>query len=136
MENESEESSAEYVFSVRFRLISRADVRLDPQTFEATLFMSADPPGEDGWLFFRDTLWRGAVSDESHMRDLAEDILGVPVESITFRELRTTAAYLDELKETISVELDTRAMFGNAANADEVLKNYLGSSIHVRPANQ
>ena len=136
METGSEESPAEYVFRIRFRLTPGTDVRLDPRTFETTLFKSGAPPGEEGWLFFRNNLWRGKVSDESHMRDIAEGILGVPVESIAFRELRTTAAYLDELKEAINEELDTRAMFGNAANADEVLKNYLGSSIHVRPANQ
>lgn len=133
---ETEESSAEYVFSTRFHLTAQADVRLDPGTFETTLFISADPPGEEGWLFFRNNLWRGEVSDESHMRDIGEDILGVPVEHIAFRELRTTPAYLDELKEAINEELDTRAMFGNADNAEEVLKNYLGSSIHVRPTNQ
>lgn len=135
--NEEENLSAEYVFSVRFRLTPRPDVRLDPRTFETTLFQPANTPGEEGWLFFRDNLWRGAVNDESHIRDLAETSLGVSVESITFRELRTSSAYLDALEEAITEELDTQpSMFGNAANADEVLKNYFGSSIHVRPSNQ
>lgn len=135
-ENGNRNPSAEYVFTVRFHLTPRADVRLEPRSFETTLFKPADPPGETGWLFFRNNLWRGAVNDESHMRDLTETALGVPIESITFRELRTTADYLDTLKETITEELDTQpATFGNATTADEVLKNYLGSSIHVRPPN-
>lgn len=135
-ENENRDPSAEYVFTVRFHLTPRADVRLEPRAFETTLFKPADPPGEAGWLFFRDNLWRGTVNDDPHMRDLAETALGVPVESITFRELRTTADHLDTLKETITEELDAQpTTFGNATTADEVLKNYLGSSIHVRPPN-
>lgn len=137
LENENEIPSAEYVFTVRFHLTSRADVRLEPRTFETTLFKPADPPGESGWLFFRDNLWRGSVNNDSHMRDLTETTLGVPIESIAFRELRTSPDYLDALKETITEELDTQpAKFGNATTADEVLKNYLGSSIHVRPPDQ
>ena len=92
----------------------------------------ATPPGEDGWLFFRDNLWRGDANDEVHLRDLAGDELGVPVESVRFSELRTTPAYLDALKDAVAAELDgATGAFGNAGSVDEVLKNYLGSSVHV-----
>lgn len=133
---EDEYPSAEYVFHVRFHLAPQADVRLDPQTFETTLFRPADRPGVEGWLFFRNHLWRGEVNDEQHLRELAEAILDVSVETIAFRELRTNPSHLDSLKEAIERELDTQRTFGNAASVDEVLKNYFGSSIHVRSPNQ
>jgi hypothetical protein len=133
---EGEYSSAEYVFHLRFHLAPQADVRLDPQTFETILSRPADQPGTDGWLFFRDHLWRGEVNDEQYLRELAEAILGIPVETIAFRELRTDPSHFDSLKEAIERELDTQRTFGNAASVDEVLKNYFGSSIHVRPPNQ
>ncbi len=143
---------AAYVFRVRFRLDpAAAGVSLSPDTFETTLERAADPPSEDGWLFFRDNLWRGEGNDAAHLRDLAGKALGgrgsggartrptgeesgVTVESVTFSELRTDEAHLDALKAAIEGELGAgTGTFGNAANADEVLKNYLGSSVHVRP---
>jgi hypothetical protein len=127
--------SAEYIFRVRFHLAPQADIRLDPQRFETTLFWPAASPGEEGWLFFRNHLWRGEVNDEPHLRDLAP--LDIPVEAIEFRELRTNSAYLDALKEAIAEELDVQSSaFRNATSVDEVLKNHFGSSIHVRPSNQ
>ncbi|WP_254535581.1 LWR-salt protein [Halomarina litorea] len=140
---------AAYVFRVRFRLDPAASgVSLSPNTFETTLERAADPPGEEGWLFFRDNLWRGEANDATHVRDLAEEALGgrgartrptgegsgITVESVSFSELRTSEAYLDALEAAIGDELDADGgTFGNARSADEVLKNYLGSSIHVRP---
>lgn len=124
------EPSAEYVFRVRFSLQIKADVRVDPETFETTIYRPAESPGETGWLFFRDNLWRGAVNDEQHFRETTETTLSVPIESITFSELRTSQAYLDELKAAIESELD-RSTFGAATSVSDVLKQYLGSSIHV-----
>jgi hypothetical protein len=120
---------ASYVFGVRFRLES-ADPALsaDPTTFETKLLREADTPGEDGWLFFRDNLWRGELGDERFMREEAERALGVSVESVDFRELRTDEAYLDALKEAIGADLPRF----NADSVDEVLRKYLGSSVHVR----
>jgi len=121
--------SAEYVFRVRVRLDPRpAGVRVEPATFETTLFREADPPGTEGWLFFRDNLWRGDLNDPDHFRDLTEEALGVPVLSVAFRELRTDAAYLDALESEIGANLD---LF-RADDVAEVLNKYLGSSIHVR----
>lgn len=129
--------SAEYIFRVRFHLDPQVDVRLDPQRFETTLFWPAASPRDEGWLFFRNHLWRGEVNDESHLRDLAETALDIPVETIEFREFRTNSTYLDTLKDAIADELDAQSSpFGNATGVDEVLKNHLGSSIHVRPSNQ
>ncbi|MFC7154077.1 LWR-salt protein [Halomarina halobia] len=124
---------AAYVFRVRFRLDPDAEnVSLAPRTFETTMERAADPPGEEGWLFFRDNLWRGAANDPGYLRELAEEALGVPVESVEFRELRTTAEHLAALKEAIAEELP-RGTFGNADTPEAVIRNYLGSSVHVRP---
>ncbi|MBX0305044.1 LWR-salt protein [Haloarcula salinisoli] len=120
-------TGARYVFRVTVRLDPLPGYRADPDTFETVLSRAADPPVEDGWLFFRDTLWRGELGDAAHGRRLAEDALEVPVESVTFSELRTSEAYLDDLKAAIAEELDAF----NAENVSEVLKKYLGSSIHV-----
>ena len=148
-EDDDGNRGAAYVFRVRFRLDpAAASVSLSPNAFETTLERAADPPGEDGWLFFRDNLWRGEGNDAAHLRDLAEEALGgrgartrptgegggITVESVSFRELRTTEAHLDALRTAIDEELASgTGTFGNAGSADEVLKNYLGSSIHVRP---
>ena len=122
---------AEYVFSVRLD-ISPADpeLRLEPTTVETTLFRTAADPGETGWLFFRDNLWRGEVSDPDHLRESAEDALGLEVRSVEFRELRAEAAYVEALKTEIADSLD---LF-NADDTAEVLKKYLGSQIHVTDA--
>jgi len=119
--------AARYVFRVTVRLDPAPGFQTDPDTFETVLSRAADPPGEDGWLFFRDTLWRGELGDDAYGRQLAADALGVPVESVSFSELRTSQAYLDELKEAIADDLDAF----NADTVSEALKKYLGSSIHV-----
>jgi len=120
---------AEYVFRVRVRLDPADEgVRVDPATFETTLYRRAEPPGEDGWLFFRDNLWRGEVNDEGHLRDLAEDSLGVSIDSVSFGALRTDEEYLDAVKAEIG---DSLAPF-NADTVPEVVSKYLGSSVEVR----
>ena len=118
---------ASYVLRVTVRLDPKAGFRAEPDRFETVLSRAADPPGEDGWLFFRDTLWRGEVGDDAHARRLAEEALAVPVESVSFSELQTSEAYLDDLKAAIADDL---SLF-NADNVSEVLKKYLGSSIRV-----
>ncbi|WP_267640562.1 LWR-salt protein [Haloarchaeobius amylolyticus] len=119
---------AEYVFAVRFRLEpTTGDVSVSPNEFETTLLRAADDPGTDGWLFFRDNLWRGEVNDPTHVRELATDALGVPVLSVEFRGLRTDSEYFAALKETIGENLD---LF-RADSVHEVLNKYLGSSIQV-----
>jgi len=123
---------AEYVLGCRFRLEpASADLRAEPSEFETTLYREADPPGEDGWLFFRDNCWRGELNDPEYVRDLTDEALGVTVLSVDFRELRTDEAYLDALKDEIAANLD---LF-NADDVPAVLSKYLGSSIHVRPGS-
>ncbi|WP_136716091.1 LWR-salt protein [Halorientalis salina] len=119
---------AEYVFGCRFRLDPDVGgLRAEPNEFETTLFREADPPGEEGWLFFRDNLWHGELNDPDYFRELTEDALGVTVLSVDFRELRTDQSYLDALDAEIGANLD---LF-NADGVPEVRSKYLGSSIRV-----
>ncbi|GAA0226206.1 LWR-salt protein [Haladaptatus pallidirubidus] len=120
--------NARYVFAVRFRLEPTvADLSLEPREFETRIFRRADPPGEDGWLFFRDNLWRGDIGDERYFRDLTSDALGVPVSSVNYRAFETDEEYYDELKDEISANL---AEF-KADSVSEVISKYLGSSVEV-----
>ncbi|WP_293028664.1 LWR-salt protein [Natronococcus sp.] len=123
---------AAYVFRVRLRLEpATGGVRIDGDG-ETTVTVSRDAPepGTEGWLFFRNTLWRGEVGDEEHARRLAADWLGEPlnaIEAVSFRELRTDETYLEALKAEIADDLEAF----NADDVSEVLSKYLGSSIHV-----
>jgi hypothetical protein len=126
---------AAYVFRVAFRLTpERAAV--DPEGFETTVELPASEPGTEGWLRFRDRLWRGAVGDEpSFRRETAArlgvaDAAGIEVCSVDFRELRTDREHLEALKTAIAADL---ARF-NTDSVDDVLRKYFGSSIHVREA--
>ncbi|WP_254525185.1 LWR-salt protein [Natrinema caseinilyticum] len=127
---------AHYTFRVRVRLEpAREFVSLEPSSAQTTvtLFRDAPQPGTDGWLFFRNTLWRGDVSDQEHARRLAADWLGVPersIEAVDFRELQTDAEYFDALKAEIAADLEPF----NADTVSEVLSKYLGSSIRVTDA--
>jgi len=119
---------ARYVFHVRFRLTPERDVTLNPQTFETTMYRDADHPSEgDGWLFFRDHLWRGDLTDNTHFRALTEEALAVHVEDVEYRRFEVDEAHYEALKETIGANLE---LF-NATSVPEVLNKYLGSSVEV-----
>ena len=119
---------ARYVFAVRFRLEpDAAGVSVEPNEFETRLYREADPPGEDGWLFFRDNLWRGEVNDDRHFRQLTEEALGATVLSVEYRALETDEEYLEALKDEIRADLATF----KADSVSEVLNKYLGSSLEV-----
>ena len=120
-------TGAAYVFRVRFRPAPDEGVRLDPATFETVARWPAATPGEAGWLFFRDHLWRGDVNNEGHLRDRFTEVLGVPVESVRFSELATDGAYFEALESEIAANLDAF----NADGVPEVLNKYLGSSVRV-----
>ncbi|MDT3436295.1 LWR-salt protein [Haloarcula sp. 1CSR25-25] len=121
-------ATARYVFRVEIRLEpDAAGLWTDPDRVETTLYRAADDPGTSGWLFFRDTLWRGELADEPHFRRLVEDELGCPVVAASFSELRTDEAYFDSLKAEIAGDLP---LF-NADSVSEVLTKYLGSSVRV-----
>lgn len=124
---------AAYVFRVRFRL-DPDDARVDPNEFETVLRIPAETPGDDGWLFFRDNLWRGEANDERFLREQAEGLLSVPVSSVRFSELETDPDYLSALKRAIESEIEGTGGTNefNATTVDEVLSKYLGSSIRVR----
>jgi hypothetical protein len=120
---------ARYVFAVRFRLEPQVEgVSVEPAEFETRLSRAADPPGEAGWLFFRDNLWRGAVNDEEHFRRLTEEALGVDVRSVEYRAFETDEEYFEALKDAIRTDLETF----NADSVSAVLTKYLGSSVEVR----
>ncbi|WP_144904158.1 LWR-salt protein [Halobellus captivus] len=118
---------AAYVFRVTVRFRPSPGVSVSPETVETVVEVAADPPGEDGWLFFRDALWRGNVGDERYARDLAESWLSVPVEDVQFSELRLDEAYRRALEEAI--ESMPEAFGGDSAR--DVLHRHLGSSIRV-----
>lgn len=124
---------AEYVFHVTLRLSPATEsVHVDPGSAETTVTVSRDAPepGTEGWLFFRNTLWRGEVGDQRYARQLAADWLGEllnTIESVEFRELRADEEYVDALKEAIAADLEPF----KADDVSEVLSKYLGSSIHV-----
>ena len=124
---------AAYVVAVAFRFTPN-EAAVDPERFEATLEIPAAEPGTDGWIFFRDRLWHGEIGDEPSFRRLAEERLGladapgIEVVAADFRELRTDDAYLDALRDAIGADLRRF----NAESVDEVLRKYLGSSVHVR----
>ncbi|MFC7115990.1 LWR-salt protein [Natronoarchaeum sp. GCM10025703] len=120
--------NARYVFAVEFRVpVDDPELRLDPETFETKLYRSAASPGDEGWLFFRNNLWRGEVGDEAHMRQLTTEELHVDVESVEYRAFETDEAYLDALKEEIAADLDPF----NADSVTEVLSKYFSSSLEV-----
>ena len=119
--------NAAYVFRIAFRL-EPTGAEVDPDRFETTMEVPASEPGTEGWLFFRDRLWRGEIGDEPAFRRLATDRLGVDIVDASFLELRTDEAFLDALKKAIDDDLDRF----NADSVDETLHKYLGSSVHVR----
>ena len=120
-----------YVFRARLRLEPDHEaVSIEPSSAETTvtLFREAPEPGTEGWLFFRDTLWRGEASDDEYVRGLASEWLGAPVESASFRELQVDEAYFEALKAEIADDLEAF----KADTVDEALSKYLGSSVRVR----
>ncbi len=122
------DGTARYVFGIKFRLAPATDdLTLEPAQFEATLYRRADPPGADGWLFFRDHLWHGELSDPEHLRELTAAALGVPVTAVSFRELQTDEPYFEALRAAVGAALDEF----NTNTVDQALSRYLGSSIRV-----
>ena len=119
---------AQYVLGCRFRLDPEpVNLRAEPAEFETKLYREADPPGEDGWLFFRDNCWHGELNDPDYFRELTDEALGVTVLSVDFRELRTDEAYLDALRAEVAANLGPF----NADSTSDALSKYLGSSIRV-----
>ena len=119
---------ARYAFRVRIRLDPEAeDVTVDPATVETTCTLEAAEPGEDGWLFFRDTLWRGDLGDEAYGKRLFSEKLDLEVESVEFAALHTDEAYFEALKSQIGDDLEPF----RAETVSEVISKYFGSSLMV-----
>jgi len=119
---------ARYVFAVTVRIEPSRGLSVDPNTIDLRLFRPADEPGEPGWRFFRDNLWRGDIADDAHLRRLTEDALGLTVLAIEFRAFETDDEYLEALREAI---VDDLAAFKDDS-VDSVLNKYFGSRIEVR----
>ncbi|MFB6072966.1 MAG: LWR-salt protein [Halobacterium sp.] len=118
---------AAYAFAVRFRIEPSPGVRVDPQVFETRMERPADDPGEPGWLFFRDNLWRGEFGDPERAREMAAEALDVTVEHVEYRALETDREYYEALREAIAANLE---LF-RADSVDEVERKYLGSSVEL-----
>lgn len=120
---------AAYAFRVRFTLSPRR-VEMDPDEFETTVRIPAPRPKTEGWLLFRDALWRGEANDAAHARDLVSERLpdGVEVLSATFSEFETDPEYREALEEAVADDLSAF----RADSAREVLHKYFGSSIRVQ----
>lgn len=122
--------TARYVFGVAFPLVpDAAGLTVEPDRFDVTLNRRADPPGEEGWLFFRDHLWHGELADPDHFRTVTAGALGVPVDSVSFRELQTDEAYVERLRAAVGEHLEEF----RADSVERALSKYLGSSILVVP---
>ncbi|WP_096389263.1 LWR-salt protein [Halopenitus persicus] len=125
--------NAAYVFRVTLRF-DPAAAEVSPDRFETTVRVPAPEPGTDGWLLFRDRLWHGELGDPERFHPTVREVLGlgdapgVAVDGVAFRELRTDEAYLQSLRATIESDPSPFA----AADAETVLHQYFGSSIHVR----
>ncbi|MFB6079182.1 MAG: LWR-salt protein [Halarchaeum sp.] len=119
---------ARYVFAVRFRVEPSRDVTVDPDEFETRLRREAAPPGDPGWLFFRDNLWRGELADDAHFRTLVADALGVTVLDVDYRAFELTESELAALRDALAADLDAF----RAASVDEALNKYFGSSLEVQ----
>ncbi len=120
---------AAYVFRVRFTITPR-QVRLDPEEFETTLRIPAPRPGEEGWLLFRNALWRGETGDTDHARKLVAERLptGVEVLSADFREFETDEKYWNALQEAVASDLEQF----NAPSARDALHKYFGSAVRMQ----
>jgi hypothetical protein len=118
---------AAYVFRVRLRVTATGDATVDPDAFETTFRDAAPEPGTDGWLFFRNYLWRGDVTDHEHARRFVDERVDVAVERVEFRSLRADREYVDALRDAVADDLDAF----NADDVDAALSKYLGSRIDV-----
>lgn len=120
--------NGDYVFRVRLRVEpTDADLRLDDPQFETLCRKDAPEPGSDGWLFFRDMLWRGEVNAPEQLESRLSDGLGVTVEHVEFRELTCNRDYYDALYDAVAADLDAF----RADDADSAVRNYFGNRIRV-----
>ena len=93
--------------------------------------MTTDPEEAPARYVFRATVRLdpepGVSADPNRFETVMRRTAPPPVESVSFSELQTTEAYLDDLKRAIAADLEAF----NTESVSEVLKKYLGSSIRV-----
>lgn len=119
---------ARYVFAVTVRIEPGRGLSVDPNTVDLRMIRPADEPGDPGWRFFRDNLWRGDIADDAHFRKLTEEALELTVLAVEFRAFETDEEYLAALREAIADDL---AAFKDDS-VDAVVNKYFGSRIEVR----
>lgn len=117
-----------YAFGVRLRPETPEGVSLEPPTIERRCLLDAPEPGAEGWLEFRELVWRGEVSDREHVRWLLADRIGIEVESVDFRALEADPDSFAAFEAAIAADLEAF----NAENVSEVLSKYFGSSLEIR----
>ncbi|MFC4989202.1 MULTISPECIES: LWR-salt protein [Saliphagus] len=117
-----------YAFGVRLRPETPPEISLEPPTIERRCLLSAPEPGSEGWLEFRELVWRGEVSDREHVRRLLAEKIGIEVESVDFRALEADPDSFERFKEAVADDLEAF----NAENVSEVLTKYFGSSLEIR----
>ena len=117
---------AHYAFGVTIRLVPTDEtVTIESPTVERRCLLAAPQPGTDGWLLFRNALWRGEVGDEAFACELFAEKLGYEVEAVDFRAFHADEAYLEAFRAEIARDLEAF----RADSVTEVLSKYLGSSI-------
>lgn len=120
-----------YRFTVRFQL-DPPTVHLDPAAFDTTMIRPATPPTEEGWLFFRDYLWRGEISDPGQFERHATDLLDVPVTAIEYNAFVTSPAEWDELQSAIADNLE---LFRDDS-VPAVVSKYFGSTVEIQEPDE
>lgn len=121
---------ARYVFTATV-VLEPETVTIDPDRIEVRIYRDGDPPGESGWLFFRDTLWRGEINDKDHMSRLLSEDIGAPIDQVSFRAFEVDCEYYEAFREAIAGDLDEF----RAESVSEVINKYLGSRLEVAPAD-
>jgi len=117
---------AHYRFAVTFRLRT-GELRAEPDTFETAVKKPAAEPGTEGWLFFRNTLWHGEISDPGPFKARLGERLGVDVLGADFRAFECTPDERAALKSEIGSHIDD---FG-ADTAEAVVHYHFGSALEV-----
>ncbi|MCL9816637.1 LWR-salt protein [Natronocalculus amylovorans] len=115
-----------YIFRVEFRL-SPAIGSVEPHRFKTVYRHPLVAPPKDGWLFFRDWLWHGELTDRAQFRPIVSDALGVTVTNVQFSEVVISQPELECLDVAIENNLNK---FGPDTST-AVRHAHLGSSIRV-----
>ncbi len=117
---------AAYRFVVTFRL-AHDGLAVDPDTFETTVRKPAPEPGTEGWLFFRNTLWHGEISDPEPFETRLGERLGVEVLDADFRAFECAP----EERAALAAAIESNADAFGADTAEGVVHDHFGSALEV-----